>query len=129
MRFRREWLGERSTNLHFPRFEELKLSLNFLILECSERIVNQSHVAVSLLVETSKEMTLNEIVKGQIARITNITGEDAISIRLMEMGLIDGEQIQLLGKAPLGDPLEFAIRGYRLSLRLNEARCVEIELV
>ncbi|KAA0139997.1 MULTISPECIES: FeoA family protein [Gimesia] len=74
-------------------------------------------------------MTLNEIVKGQIARITNITGEDAISIRLMEMGLIDGEQIQLLGKAPLGDPLEFAIRGYRLSLRLNEARCVEIELV
>ncbi|MFI4852078.1 MAG: ferrous iron transport protein A [Gimesia chilikensis] len=74
-------------------------------------------------------MTLNEIVKGQIGRITNITGEDAISIRLMEMGLIDGEQIQLLGKAPLGDPLEFAIRGYRLSLRLNEARCVEIELV
>ncbi|QDT29117.1 FeoA domain protein [Gimesia panareensis] len=89
----------------------------------------QSHVAVSLYVETFKEMTLNQIVKGQIARITNISGEDAISIRLMEMGLIDGERIQLLGKAPLGDPLEFAIRGYRLSLRLNEARCVEVELV
>lgn len=74
-------------------------------------------------------MTLNQIVKGQIARITQINGEDAISIRLMEMGLIDGEQIQLLGKAPLGDPLEYAIRGYRLSLRLNEARCVEVELI
>lgn len=74
-------------------------------------------------------MTLNEIVKGQIARITQINGEDAISIRLMEMGLIDGEQIQLLGKAPLGDPLEFAIRGYRLSLRLNEAKCVEVKIV
>lgn len=74
-------------------------------------------------------MTLNQIVKGQIARIIQINGEDAISIRLMEMGLIDGEQIQLLGKAPFGDPLEFAIRGYRLSLRLNEARCVEVELV
>lgn len=74
-------------------------------------------------------MTLNEIVKGQMACITQINGEDAISIRLMEMGLIDGEQIQLLGKAPLGDPLEFAIRGYRLSLRLNEAKCVEVKIV
>lgn len=74
-------------------------------------------------------MTLNQIVKGQIARITQINGEDAISIRLMEMGLIDGEQIELLGKAPLGDPLEFAVRGYRLSLRMNEAKCVEIEIV
>lgn len=74
-------------------------------------------------------MMLNQIVKGQIARITQINGDDAISIRLMEMGLIDGEQIQLLGKAPLGDPLEFAIRGYRLSLRLNEAKCVEVEIV
>jgi len=74
-------------------------------------------------------MTLNEIVKGQTAWITQIIGEDAISMRLMEMGLIDGEQIQLLGKAPLGDPLEFAVRGYRLSLRLNEAKCVEVEIV
>ena len=74
-------------------------------------------------------MTLNQIVKGQTARITHISGEDAVSIRLREMGLIDGEQIQLLGKAPLGDPLEFAVRGYRLSLRLNEAKCVEVEIV
>lgn len=74
-------------------------------------------------------MTLNEIVKGQIARIIQIKGEDAISMRLMEMGLIDGEQIELLGKAPLGDPLEFAVRGYRLSLRMNEAKCVEVEIV
>lgn len=74
-------------------------------------------------------MTLNQLMKGQIARIIEIKGEDAISIRLMEMGLIDGEQIQLLGKAPLGDPLEFAVRGYRLSLRLNEAKCVEVEII
>ena len=74
-------------------------------------------------------ITLNQMIKGQTARITHISGEDAISIRLMEMGLIDGEQVQLLGKAPLGDPLEFAVRGYRLSLRLNEAKCVEVEIV
>ena len=39
----------------------------------------------------------------------------------MEMGLIDGEPIQLIGFAPLGDPIEFSIRGYRITLRRQEA--------
>ena len=46
----------------------------------------------------------------------------------MEMGLTDGEEIVLLGFAPLGDPIEFEVRGYRLSLRTTEARRVQIEL-
>ena len=87
------------------------------------------HPPTSIVLSYLTVMTLNQLIKGQVARITQIKGEDAISIRLMEMGLIDGEQIQLLGKAPLGDPLEYAVRGYRLSLRLNEAKCVEVEIV
>jgi len=55
-----------------------------------------------------------------------VAGDDAIAIRLMEMGLIDGEEIELLGYAPLGDPIEFELRGYRLSLRKNEALRVTI---
>ncbi len=91
--------------------------------------MNEKSTTDISIIETLVVMTLNQIVKGQVARITQINGEDAISIRLMEMGLIDGEQIQLLGKAPLGDPLEFSVRGYRLSLRMNEAKCVEVEIV
>ena len=64
---------------------------------------------------------------GQRGRIVEVTGDDAISVRLMEMGLIDGEEIQLLGFAPLGDPAEYLIRGYRLSLRKAEAARVQIE--
>ena len=45
----------------------------------------------------------------------------------MEMGLTDGEEIELLGFAPLGDPIEFLVRGYRISLRASEARRVSIE--
>ena len=72
--------------------------------------------------------TLCELrVIGQRGRIVEVTGDDAISVRLMEMGLIDGEEIQVLGFAPLGDPAEYLIRGYRLSLRKAEAARVQIE--
>ena len=53
-------------------------------------------------------------------------GNDGIAIRLMEMGLTDGEEITLIGFAPLGDPIEFLIRGYRLSLRKAEAKRVTV---
>lgn len=70
--------------------------------------------------------TLNELRIGQRARIVDVTGDDAIAIRLMEMGLTEGEDVEFLGAAPLGDPLEFAVRGYRISLRRSEAARVVI---
>ena len=73
--------------------------------------------------------TLATLQKGQRARIVDVTGEDGIAVRLMEMGLTEGEEIELIGFAPLGDPIEFAIRGYRLSLRASEAQRIEIELI
>ena len=73
--------------------------------------------------------TPDELQPGERGRIIEISGEDAITVRLMEMGLTDGEEIELIGRAPLGDPLEFAIRGYRLSLRGEEARRISIERV
>ena len=71
-------------------------------------------------------MTLDELQVGQRARILEISGDDGIAIRLMEMGLTDDEEITLLGFAPLGDPIEFLIRGYRLSLRTSEAKRVTV---
>ena len=50
----------------------------------------------------------------------------AVGSPAWEMGLIEGEEIEHLGAAPLGDPVEFLIRGYRLSLRLTEARRVQV---
>jgi ferrous iron transport protein A len=71
-------------------------------------------------------MTLDELRVGQQARIVDVEGNDGIAIRLMEMGLTDGETISLVGFAPLGDPIEFLVRGYRLSLRKTEAMRVSI---
>jgi ferrous iron transport protein A len=73
--------------------------------------------------------TLNDLRQaGQRGRIVDVTGDDAISVRLMEMGLTEGADIEFLGFAPLGDPVEFRIRGYRLSLRKAEASRVTIDL-
>ena len=71
--------------------------------------------------------TLAELAVGARGKIVKVTGEDQISSRLLEMGLTPGASVQLLGTAPLGDPVELSIRGYRLSIRRSEAARVEIE--
>ena len=71
--------------------------------------------------------TLEELRVGERSTILEVAGEDAVSVRLMEMGLIDGEPIECVGVAPLGDPREYLVRGYHLSLRADEARRVLLE--
>ena len=69
---------------------------------------------------------LVQIAVGKRGRVTQIDGDDEISIRLMEMGLTPGVEFLVLGVAPLGDPLELEVRGYRLSIRKSEAARVEV---
>jgi Fe2+ transport system protein FeoA len=71
---------------------------------------------------------LADATVGQKGRVLQVEGMDDVSIRLLEMGLTPGVEFELLGIAPLGDPIEIAIRGYRLSLRKSEAARVAIEL-
>ena len=59
--------------------------------------------------------------------VARIDGTDDIAMRLMEMGLTPGVSVQVIGTAPLGDPIEVEVRGYRLSLRRSEAARVEVE--
>lgn len=69
-------------------------------------------------------LSLANIPPGATVTVAEITGDDSISARLLEMGIIDGEQLTLVGRAPMGDPLEISLRGYRLSLRTAEAERV-----
>ena len=71
---------------------------------------------------------LADVKVGQSGRVLQVEGMDDVAIRLLEMGLTPGVEFELLGIAPLGDPIEIAIRGYRLSLRKSEAARVTIEL-
>ena len=74
-------------------------------------------------------MTLNELTEGQRARIASLIGDDAILQRLMEMGLLEDEEIEVVGFAPLGDPMEIRLRDYRLSLRSTEAARIRVSLL
>ena len=72
--------------------------------------------------------TLADLTPGQAALVAEVLGEDSISVRIMEMGIIDGEEVVLIGRAPMGDPIEVEVRGYRLSLRSAEARRVSVQV-
>ena len=70
--------------------------------------------------------SLDQLQTGQKARVEAVGGDDAIVQRLLEMGLLEGEEIEVLGFAPLGDPMEIRLRDYRLSLRRSEAARVTV---
>ena len=67
---------------------------------------------------------LSTLKPGQRARVESMAGEPALVQRLCEFGLLEGEEVELLAVAPLGDPVEIRIGNTRLSLRVREAACV-----
>ncbi len=63
---------------------------------------------------------------GSTTQVIDISGEDNTSLRLLEMGLTPGVEVTVVSAAPLGDPVEIELRGYRLSIRRNEAARVVV---
>jgi ferrous iron transport protein A len=75
---------------------------------------------------TSVVTTLEATAVGSTATVADVQGDDAVALRLLEMGLTPGVSVRLVGRAPLGDPLELELRGYRLSIRRAEAARVTV---
>ena len=73
-------------------------------------------------------MKLSDLKPGQEAIIRDFDNSD-IFLKLMEMGCVPGEKIFLEKVAPLGDPISVKISGYSLSLRLNEAEHISVQLI
>ncbi len=71
--------------------------------------------------------TIDQLRPGPRGRILRIDAGDSLGQRLMEMGLLDGEEIEVIGFAPLGDPMEVRLGDSRLSLRRVEAARIEVE--
>jgi ferrous iron transport protein A len=70
---------------------------------------------------------LSELPVGAEATVTAIDVSDAGSIRLREMGLLVGARLTFVRSAPMGDPMEIKVRGYRLTLRRTEAALVTVQ--
>ena len=70
---------------------------------------------------------MNELQPGQCAYIQAVEGEGALRHHLLDMGLTPGTEITLQKIAPMGDPVQIKVRGYELTLRLEEAQKIEID--
>ena len=71
-------------------------------------------------------MTLKELETGKSAKIISVAGEGALRQHFLDMGLIPGVEVSVIKFAPLGDPVEIRVRGYELSIRLDDAAKIEI---
>ena len=71
-------------------------------------------------------MTLNELHIGDTAAITAVGGEGALRCRLLDMGLTPRTLVTLRKVAPMGDPIEIRVRGYELTLRVEDAREITV---
>ena len=74
-------------------------------------------------------LTLDQVLPGQFVEITAIAGEPGLVQRLYELGFCEGERIEFLGRAPLGDPIEIRIANSRISLRKVEAAGITVRAV
>ncbi len=72
-------------------------------------------------------MTLDELKVGEGGTITAVGGEGALRCRLLDMGLTPRAKVTLQKVAPMGDPIEIRVRGYELTLRVEDARKIEVE--
>jgi ferrous iron transport protein A len=77
---------------------------------------------------SAAQPTLDQIPKGRIVRVQSVSGDDATAHRLGELGVRKGVEIEVLQRAPLGDPTLFELCGYQLCLRRSESARVRVEL-
>ena len=71
--------------------------------------------------------TLDKLKIGKKARIVAVNGEGALRDRLLDMGLTPKTQVRVRKVAPMGDPIELMLRGYELTLRIDDAKNIEVE--
>ena len=98
----------------------------------------QGHVAATStrptlpVLEATRSQTrvcpLNSLGLGCTGQVVSVSGEREFRRRLLEMGFCNGADVQMMGRAPLGDPVEFKLRGYCLCLREEQAACILVAL-
>ena len=106
-------------------------------------IINDSGLEKAAILETNQQrneesmeqsttelqqIPLSHLKKGQEAIVVRIDGKGAVRRRMMDMGVVPGAEIHVIRIAPFGDPVEYSIKGYSLSLRKSEAENIKIEL-
>ncbi len=72
-------------------------------------------------------MTLDKLPIGQQSKILIVNGEGALRRRLLDMGLTPNTSVTITKVAPMGDPIQIHLRGYELTIRMDDAKKIEVE--
>ncbi len=73
-------------------------------------------------------ITLDQLKRGQTAKITDLTERGANRSRLLDLGILPGTQVEVEMKSPLGDPTAYRIRGAVVALRRVQAQQIKVQL-
>lgn len=76
--------------------------------------------------QSKQKMTLADLEIGAEGKVLSIDGNNPVTKRLMEMGVVPGVKVRVVKTAPFGDPIEIRVRHYNLALRRSEAQSIEI---
>ena len=71
--------------------------------------------------------TLKETSVGETVKVVKLNGSGPIKRRIMDMGITKGSELYIRKVAPLGDPVEITVRGYELTVRKDDAQCVQVK--
>ncbi|HZK10677.1 MAG TPA: FeoA family protein [Clostridia bacterium] len=71
--------------------------------------------------------TIADLPLGGQATVEKLLGQGPVRRRIMDMGITKGVNVKYIKNAPLGDPIELLVRGYKLSLRLEDARKIQVK--
>ena len=82
--------------------------------------------SVTARASSGRMSSLNQLPVGGSGSVTRVGGEPDVRRRLLEMGFCNGAAVEVVRRAPLGDPIEYRLRGYSLSLRADQARYVQV---
>ena len=72
-------------------------------------------------------MTLDEVNLEDPARVSEVGGQGDVRRRLLDMGITPGTEVMIRKRAPMGDPIEIHLRGYELTLRIEDAKKIQVE--
>ena len=78
--------------------------------------------------QSGDSLRLDQLERGQRAIVAGVDAGNGVGQRILEMGLFEGEELEILAFAPLGDPIEVRVGDSRLSLRRSEAARVTVRL-
>lgn len=113
-------------------FKSRKNGHGKIVVECNNKEISLGYeLASKILLECSENQntTLEQIKAGDIVEITKMGAKGDIRFRLLDMGLVKGVEIKVIRIAPLGDPIEILINGFNLSLRIEEAKNIEVKVI